>query len=67
MTKNITASANNAEKRANRKSVFAAKRREEALDHIKCAISALGQEALDGDSVAKEAIANLGVVMFDLK
>lgn len=54
-------------KRPAKKSIYAAKNREEAINYIKCAINALGQEALDGDSTVREAIANLGVVMFDLK
>lgn len=54
-------------KRPMKKSIHAAKNRDEAIEYIKCAIDSLGQEALDGDPVVKEAIANLGVVMFDLK
>ena len=37
----------------------------EARKHIKCAIDALGKDAKD-NVVAKESIANLSVVLFDL-
>ena len=37
----------------------------EAQKHIKCAIDALGKNAKD-DVLAKESIANLSVVLFDL-
>ena len=37
----------------------------EAQKHIKCAIDALGNQAKQ-DIVAKESIANLSVVLFDL-
>lgn len=36
-----------------------------AQKHIKCAIDALGEKAKD-DVLAKESIANLSVVLFDL-
>lgn len=39
----------------------------EATAAIMCAIEALGNEAKAGDGKAKDAIANLSVVMFDLK
>ncbi len=38
----------------------------QAIDHIKCAIDLLGSEAKT-NVVARESIANLGVVMFDIK
>jgi hypothetical protein len=38
-----------------------------ASEHIMCAISALGDKAKSGDSHAKDVIANLSVVLFDLK
>ena len=38
-----------------------------ASEHIMCAISALGNKAKSGDSHAKDVIANLSVVLFDLK
>lgn len=38
---------------------------DEAQKHIKCAIDALGKHAKD-DVLAKESIANLSVVLFDL-
>lgn len=38
-----------------------------ASEHIMCAISALGDKAKGGDSHAKDVIANLSVVLFDLK
>lgn len=37
----------------------------EAQKHIKCAIDALGKQAKE-DVLAKESIANLSVVLFDL-
>lgn len=40
--------------------------RAEAIDYIKSAISVLGDSAIAGDEVAKEAIANLGVIALDL-
>lgn len=39
---------------------------EQALQHIKAAIDILGKSG-NKDSVTKDSIANLGVVMFDLK
>ena len=40
----------------------------EAIDYIKSAIAALGESArTKGDAIAKEAIANLSVVLLDLK
>lgn len=39
----------------------------EAVDHIQSAIQALSETAKNGDVIAKESIANLGVVMLDLK
>lgn len=38
-----------------------------AMEHIMCAISALGDKAKSGDSTARDAVANLSVVLFDLK
>ena len=42
---------------------------EEGRKHIEAAIKCLGQAALEDKSnvIAKESIANLGVVLFDLK
>ena len=39
---------------------------EQALTHIKAAIDILGKSG-NKDAVTKDSIANLGVVMFDLK
>lgn len=39
---------------------------EQALQHIKAAIDILGKSG-NKDSVTKDSIANLGIVMFDLK
>lgn len=39
----------------------------EAIDFIKSAIDALGDLAETGDALAKESIANLSVVLLDLK
>ena len=38
-----------------------------ASEHIMCAISALGEKAKSGDKQARDAVANLSVVLFDLK
>ena len=38
-----------------------------AMKHIMCAISALGDKAKSGDNTARDAVANLSVVLFDLK
>ncbi len=40
---------------------------DEAIDYIKCAISALSVSAKDNDTLARESIANLSVVLMDLK
>ena len=40
---------------------------DKAMEHIMCAISALGDKAKSGDSTARDAVANLSVVLFDLK
>ena len=41
---------------------------ESAVDHIRCAIDSLGAYVnATQDDVAKESIANLGVVLLDLK
>lgn len=40
---------------------------DDAVDHIKCAIQALGETAVTGDTKAKEAITNLSVILFDIK
>lgn len=47
--------------------VRASKNRDEAIDYIMSAISVLGNSAIDGDEIAKDAIANLGVIVLDLK
>ena len=39
----------------------------EAINNIQSAIQALSKAAQDGDTLAKESIANLSVVLFDLK
>ena len=41
--------------------------RSEAISYIKSAIEVLGDSAKSGDILAKESIANLSVVLFDLK
>ena len=40
---------------------------DKAETHIRAAIECLGAEAINGDTKAKESIANLGVVLLDLK
>lgn len=39
----------------------------EAAEYIKCAISALGKSAQKSDVLARESIANLSVVLMDLR
>lgn len=39
----------------------------DACKYIKSAIDALGPAAIDGDASAKDAIANLSVILLDLK
>jgi hypothetical protein len=39
----------------------------EAKRYIKCAIDTLGASAKDGDIVSRDALANLSVILFDLK
>lgn len=39
----------------------------EAIDYIHSAIEALGEDAKNGDVIAKDSIVNLSVVLFDLK
>lgn len=41
--------------------------KEQAIEYILSAIHALGESALEGDEIAKDSIANLGVVLLDLK
>lgn len=40
---------------------------DEASEYIRCAISALGKSAKESDAIARESIANLSVVLMDLK
>lgn len=40
---------------------------DEASEYIRCAISALGKSAKESDTIARESIANLSVVLMDLK
>lgn len=47
-------------------SISAKSNYEQAMKHIKSAIDCLGKEA-KSSVVAKESIANLGVVLFDIK
>ena len=51
----------------NQKNNVTANEYAKASEHIMCAISALGDKAKSGDSHAKDVIANLSVVLFDLK
>lgn len=41
--------------------------KEDAKKYIKCAIDALGSSAKSGDTIARDALANLSVILFDLK
>lgn len=47
--------------------VAASKNKDEAKKYIKCAIDALGASAKSGDTIARDALANLSVILFDLK
>lgn len=47
-------------------SVEAAKH-EEAKQYIRSAIAVLCKDAKNGDSIAKDSIANLGVILMDLR
>lgn len=47
--------------------VRASKDVSEAKKYIKCAIDALGSSAKGGNAVSRDAIANLSVILFDLK
>lgn len=40
---------------------------DEAVEYIRCAISSLGKSAKESDVIARESIANLSVVLMDLK
>lgn len=39
----------------------------EAKKYIKCAIDVLGKSAKSGNEVSRDAIANLSVILFDIK
>ena len=41
--------------------------KQEAVEYIRSAISVLGNSAIKGDAQSKDAIANLSVILFDLK
>ena len=41
--------------------------KQEAVEYIRSAISVLGNSAIKGDTQSKDAIANLSVILFDLK
>lgn len=47
--------------------VQASNSKDEAKKYIKCAIESLGASAKNGDAVARDALANLSVILFDLK
>lgn len=60
----ITAKSQSTEK-AN--TIVKASENTEAIRYIRCAIDALGAAAKAGDKSSKDAIANLGVVLFDIQ
>ena len=66
ITKNGKAVKSNAERPASKR-VIANTDKQEAVEYIRSAISALGNSAIKGDTQSKEAIANLSVILFDLK
>ena len=47
--------------------VTASNNKSEAVEYIRSAISVLGESAIAGDTESKDAIANLSVILFDLK
>ena len=59
--------ANKALKIQKKNEVKASTDRAEAKKYIKCAIDALGASAKSGDAIARDALANLSVILFDLK
>lgn len=59
--------ANKALKIQKKNEVKASTDRDEAKKYIKCAIDALGASAKGGDTIARDALANLSVILFDLK
>ena len=66
--KNQTVTANKALKIQKKNEVTASTdNKSEAKKYIKCAIDALGASAKSGDTVARDALANLSVILFDLK
>ena len=62
MTKSSPIKASNDTKRKDQSTDI-----ETAKRHIKCAIDALGKSAIKGDTAAKSAIADLGVILFSMK
>lgn len=66
ITKNGKTVKSNAERPASKR-VIANTDKQEAVEYIRSAISALGNSAIKGDTQSKEAIANLSVILFDLK
>jgi len=62
----ISKSSINANKRASNNVKATTNNRSEAVEYIQSAIHSLGTNAKD-DVVAKESIANLSVILFDLK
>lgn len=55
------------EKQNQNQKITSSRKHDAAVGYIKAAIDALGESAISGDTVAKESIANLSVVLFDLK
>ena len=62
MNMTIKKNTNRTKNRINAKKSYA-----EASEYIQCAISALGKSAQNSDAIARESIANLSVVLMDLK
>ena len=50
-----------------KKKIVANTDKKEAVEYIRSAISVLGNSAIKGDAQSKDAIANLSVILFDLK
>lgn len=62
-----TVRANSERDTRKRTRVTANDSKSEAVEYIRSAISVLGESAIAGDTESKDAIADLSVILFDLK
>lgn len=67
ITRNGKAVACSTKKAQTKRTKVEASDKAEAVEYIRSAISVLGSSAIKGDTESKEAIANLSVILFDLK